>query len=499
MEIIGKTMMEEEKKNKRLMKIIIIVIVLLAIILLALFGAIAYLSSTKLKFVVNGQATKVPDGMFIIEEDGNVYISIKQFAELVGYETFNGEYKLISEEDPTKCYIRSQNEIASFTLELDKIYKTKPGVTNNFEYYSISKPVKNVNGILYAPMDAMVLATNSQITYTKENNQITVFTLPYLVTYYNSKLQTEGKYLGLSENFDNQKAILYNMFVVQKEDGTMGVISGTGEDIIGTKYIDINFLENTKEFFVTTEEKTVGIILPTGKFKIVPSYQELKLMDKESKLYLAKKNDKYGVIDDNGKIIIYLEYDKIGIEPSDFKSDDITNEYILLDTCIPVKKSDKWGLYGKNGNMILPVEYEGLGFEGTTKDKGTNKVLIIPDYDAIVVKKDKMYGLVDTKGKELIPCILEEIYSITEAGQNNYYITYQGNKINLQDLVPRESSNNTQQNSNTNTTNTTNTTNITSTNDNSAINAGSNTVGQNHVDNTTQTSTNQVNITANQV
>ncbi len=483
MNLINDSLTEEQMKNKKIMKIIIIIIIVLAVLSAALFAGIAYLTTTKLKLSIDGKSLNPTSTMFSISENGDVYVAIKEFAELIGYTSYNGEYKLISEEDNAKCYIKSTNEIASFTLGLNKIYKTKPGVTNNFEYYTINNVVKSINGKLYAPMDAMILATNSQISYNAENNQITVYTLPYLATYYNSKFAVEGKYTGLSADFDNQKAILYNMFVVEKvetvatsnkeESKSVGVISATGEDIIGSKYKEIKFLENTKEFFVTTQEGNVGIILPSGKFKIVPSYESLELLDKDYKLYLATKNGKKGVIDDNGKIVLYIENDDIGIDPTKFTNDEIANKYLLFDNCIPVLKNDKWGMYDKAGNLLLPIEYSGFGYIGSTlKEKTANKVLIVPEYELIVVQKTfvtktinqstkkeeetstEKYGLVTSQGKIVLDFILDEVYSITESGKTKYYLTYNNNTILLDDLMNAQK----QQETNTNNQNTTNNT-----------------------------------------
>ena len=54
--------------------------------------------------------------MFVFE-DNKLYVDIKAYAELLGYETYNGDYKSGKySEDKNNCYITNQNEIASFTF-----------------------------------------------------------------------------------------------------------------------------------------------------------------------------------------------------------------------------------------------------------------------------------------------------------------------------------------------------------------------------------------------
>ncbi len=55
----------------------------------------------------------------------------------------------------------------------------------------------------------------------------------------------------------------------------------------------------------------------------------------------------------NGEYI-YPQYDSIGIDTTNFENDEISNQYILFDNCIPVKqitdtKVDKWTIYDKDG------------------------------------------------------------------------------------------------------------------------------------------------------
>jgi len=69
---------------------------------------------------------------------------------------------------------------------------------------------------------------------------INIKTLPYIFELYNNAVQNLG-FTGISNEFENQKAILYDRIVVQNSDGRFGVINGNGTEIIGTRYANIKF------------------------------------------------------------------------------------------------------------------------------------------------------------------------------------------------------------------------------------------------------------------
>ena len=178
----------------------------------------------------------------------------------------------------------------------------------------------------------------------------------------------------------------------------------------------------------------MGIMSYDSTTKINPEYDEIKQIDKDSGLYLATNNKKQGVINANGSIVLYLEYDQIGIDGTKFNSNNIKNQYLLYDNCIPVKRNNKWGIFDKTGKQILEVKYDDLGCtagSGTQGDKTANNILLIPDYEGIVVKQGELYGIMDSTGKELVPVALQSVYSITNAGQDTYYMIYDNRVMNV--------------------------------------------------------------------
>lgn len=424
---------EQIRKNKNTK--IIMGIIIACIVVLMILGAVVLLQiqnvqKNMIKLSIDEKSiSKISDSLFLIEDD-TVYVSIRDFAELVGYKGYNGDY---TSEGLSKGYIQNDNEEASYTLNSNKLYK-KILETNDNEYYTLDKPVKIQNDKLYMDLSGVQIATNCAISYDTNNKKFTVYTLPYLVKLYTQKF-LDSDLAEESADFSNKKALLYNMVVVRSLDadgkptGNYGVKSADGTEIIGTKYKSLKFLESTSEFIVETENGKMGILSSKGATKIAPAYDEIKQIDKNLNLYLVKNNNKYGVINQQGNVIIYTEYDQIGVDTTQFESNNIKNQYLLFDYCIPVLRDKKWGFFDKTGKQIVENKYDEIGCViGTQEGTSNQNLLIIPDYEAIVVgatdaqNNNKKYGLVNSRGEILIGCVLDKLYSVRTSGQDIYYM-----------------------------------------------------------------------------
>lgn len=421
---------EDQLKAKKWMKIIGAILVLLFFVCIGLVVFMYYWDLTQLKITIDGKANTNLKDILIIQED-KIYVPIRGFAKFVGYESYSGDYKQYA-EDETKCYIKSNNEIVSFTMNSDKIYKLLSD-SNDYEYFTINEPVKLVNGTLYTTTEGVEKAFNISFDYSQEKNQITIYTLPYLVNYYSAQFE-DSAIAGDKSDFSNQKALLDNRLIVKNEENYYGVSDLLGNEVLGKKYTSIKYIESTKEFIVTTAEGKMGIMSYDATTKISPEYDQIKQIDKDVGLYLVTNGNKQGVINNAGSIIIYLEYDQIGVDANRFNSNNIKNQYLLYDNCIPVRKDNLWGIFDKNGRQILPIEYEDLGCSvgvGNSTTQNTNNILLLPEYKGIVVKKDNLYGMKDFEGKDLLPIALKSIYSTISGGKEIYYMVYGEQVMNV--------------------------------------------------------------------
>ena len=451
-----------DPKSKKILRYVIIGIVAVLIISAVLIGAIYYLNSVQeksLKLYVDGKKVSFNESMFIIR-DNKVYVAIKDIAKSLGYDSHNGEYK-ISSEDQTKCYVENANETASFFIGSNKISKVVPNSSNEYSDFIIPEPVFSENNKLYVIDEGIERGLNCKLNYITNTNTIQIQTLPNLVSTLTPYIEKIG-YKGLSEEFENQKGILDNMYVVINNNDKYGVIDNNGKEIIGCKYDKLLFNENAREFFVTNTYSKVGIVLANGTnkidikydeitnidkdlylvkmdnkygvidkngiLKVNNSYENIKILDKELGLFIVKYNGKYGVVNDSDTRIIYWEYDEIGIDNTLFKSDNIENKYLLLDNLIPVRKDKRWGLFNVKGEEVIPCEYDGLGCIPTNiKDRVVNNSIIIKDIKGIIVSKDKKYGIIKENGEIILECVLNAVYSTTNAGNVTYHLNYDYN------------------------------------------------------------------------
>lgn len=409
--------------SKKIAKIILIVMVLLIIGIIAIFGVIIYIQNSQLKLYVDGVQNDKVKNMMVQENDGTIYFPIKELANTLGYQSFNGDYSDKS-EDQSKCYIQNEDEVVNFVLNSNKLYSLITTDSNsNYNYFYIDKPVKAINGNLYASIDAIEQAFNISFTYNTDNQRIYIYTMPYLITSYSTKVLDYG-YKAISDEYINQKTVLNDMLIVTKGENSevYGVIDLNGNTIIETKYDNIEYLPNSGDFLVTSNNK-VGIISAKRETKVQILYDSLDLIDSDLGLYLAKRENKYGVIDSKGNIKIYIEYDQIGIDSTKFEKNEIKNKYLLDNGMIPAKKGDKWGTFDRNGNQILDFIYDGFGYIASSNKDAIN-LLMIPDYNVLVASRDKKYTLINSAGRELCAPVLDDVYMTISGGQKHYYMNY---------------------------------------------------------------------------
>lgn len=448
MQISGGRVVKEDYKSNKTSKILLVCIVIAVLAIMVVLGVMIYLQQNVFRIYIDGKLVQLEKDTIIIEDTGKIYIDIKGIAKYLGYDSHNGEYKLYT-EDVNKCYVDSENETASFFLNSNKISKMAPDQTQDYEDYVIDDPVISKDGKLYCSPEGIKIGFNVTFDYDEEKNRIQIYTLPYLVEYYDPIIKKYG-YEGVSENFNNQKAILYDMFVVRKEKGLYGVVTLNNKEIISSKYSKMNFNENAQEFYVTSTTNKVGIVNNKSETKINLLYDEIKMLDKEAGLYVVKSNGKYGVLDENGSTIIHLEYDSIGVDTTKFASNNISNKYLLFDNAIPVYQNKKWGLFDTTGKLIVPVEFDYIGYTSGSNNKVVNNLLIIPSYKAIVLgkdmpsesgsssSKDRKYTIYDFEGNEIVPCVLDTAYSVTSGGVDTYYMDYYDQKdVNIEKYIEK--------------------------------------------------------------
>ncbi len=459
----GKEYVPEKAKNKTITIIsTLIAVTLLIVVSIVIIMLVTY--KQNLSVNVDGQKVSFSEDTFLFAEGTNdMYISIKDVAELVGYEAHNGEYK-INSEDVSKMYVEAKNgtETSSFFLNSTQISKVPPNSDKDYENIQIENPVISYNGKLYVSEEGFSEGFNSLISYNQEENMIVIQTLPYLVEYYKANIANFG-YSAISEDFNNQKALIYGMLVASKETtGKFGVVNTfTNKEVISPKYNKIEFIESSREFIITNSSEKVGIAYSTGETKINVLYDEIKSFDSKLGYYLVKSNSKYGVINSQEELVIHIEYDTIGIDSTEYPADRISNQYILCGELIPVCLNKKWGFFDTKGNKVSDPVYDEIGcIASETTDKVVDNAMVVGDSGVVVVATHqiveapedeensrrnedeneeknviKTYGGINVKGDLLLPIRFENVYSITSGGETTYYVTYKGEQYKAMSII----------------------------------------------------------------
>lgn len=449
MNLIDEELQPKKKDNsKKMARIILIIISILIIAIIGIVMAIAYIQENTLKLYVNGSINEKVKQMMVIEDDGTIYFPIKDIASYLGYQSFNGEYTDKS-EDQSKCYVQDDSEVANFALNSNKIYKlTLENSDGNYDYYYSKKPVRAINGKLYATSDAIENAFNVSFSYNADNQRAYIYTMPYLIQSYSSKVLDYG-YEEISDNYNNKKTILNDMLVVTKDQGKIyAVIDIKGNAVIEPKFDNIEYLPNSGDFLVQSNNK-VGIISAKKETKIQLLYDSLELIDSDTGLYLAKKDNKYGVIDSKGNIKIYIEYDQIGIDNTKFEQNNIKNKYLLDNGMILARKDKLWGAFDKNGKQVLDFEFDSFGYVATSNKDAIN-LLLIPDYNILVACQNKKYALINSAGEMIIRPVLDDAYMTINSGKKYYYMNANDRKINITEFLDEQGPSNNSGNNSTN-------------------------------------------------
>lgn len=462
-----KERLERNSRQKRGVVVTMIFCALAIVILFIMIAVIKKQDAITMKVFVDKKQISMPKNFYTELENGEKYVNLSAMANVLGGYKYNqGEYETYNETEES-CYLQNDFEVLSVTAESPKYSKyikllnsPKLGgasvttrLDDNYrEDFTLEKPVKLIDGVLFASIDNIEDMFNVSIDW-ENPYRLRINSLNYIVTSALNVLQkNQTTYKNISYEYENLRAMRDNYAIVGISDDLWGVISIVdGTEVIGTRYKNIQYVQNVKEFFVASGEGYMGIANSTGKL-IVPldnEYEDIELLDATQRLYKVEKDKQYGVINAYGDIVVHIENDEIGVDASRYNVEDVTakvlNGGLLLNKLIPVKKKsadgiEGWGLYNLEGELVLSKKYEFGYISNTSTNAGYERtVLIIPEsvgINGIVIKLNGLYGIFDGDAEEMIlPCVCSKIYTKTESGEITYYIEYNGQDLNLKEYL----------------------------------------------------------------
>lgn len=475
--------LEQSQSKKKMIKIIIFSIAFLILIAIILLVYTTVKKNNTLKLQIDETNTNIPAGLFYmsdekniyVDENNQVYVSVKKLSALLGVEFFNDEYKNKG-EDTTKCYIKTYNEYTSYISNSSQIYKavivdeqqetgtettTATNKTNSnttkkseedikkvteYEYFQIENGVKYIDGEIYASQDAIKLGFNVNFSYDQSTKTVKIYTLDYLEKLASSIVK--NAVIGENCSYSNKKLLKYGLVLIQNTDNCYGIANyynySESDYVVSCKYSDIRFVEGSSTLIVTTSDDNKQGILKLdlnnqGKatVKIEPNYQLIRKMDENMELYLIKENGKYGIIrliGDEIDVVLKSEYQDIGLGDKLYK--DMDNKYVINGKYIPVEIDDCWGIISTEGMLLITPQYPGIGCNlGETGSGSGDGVIILPELldgnDGIVFLTDVengLYSIINVKNGSQIGFSANEIYSKYENNTRNYYMKFSATK-----------------------------------------------------------------------
>ena len=475
--------LEQSQSKKKMIKIIIFSIAFLILIAIILLVYTTVKKNNTLKLQIDETNTNIPAGLFYmsdekniyVDENNQVYVSVKKLSALLGVEFFNDEYKNKG-EDTTKCYIKTYNEYTSYISNSSQIYKavivdeqqetgtetttaTNKTTSNTtkkseedikkvteYEYFQIENGVKYIDGEIYASQDAIKLGFNVNFSYDQSTKTVKIYTLDYLEKLASSIVK--NAVIGENCSYSNKKLLKYGLVLIQNTDNCYGIANyynySESDYVVSCKYSDIRFVEGSSTLIVTTSDDNKQGILKLdlnnqGKAtgKIEPNYQLIRKMDENMELYLIKENGKYGIIrliGDEIDVVLKSEYQDIGLGDKLYK--DMDNKYVINGKYIPVEIDDCWGIISTEGMLLITPQYPGIGCNlGETGSGSGDGVIILPELldgnDGIVFLTDVengLYSIINVKNGSQIGFSANEIYSKYENNTRNYYMKFSATK-----------------------------------------------------------------------
>lgn len=382
-----------KKKNEKTkaQKIVLILLVISIILCLIVGIAMVVLSlQAEIKpytLSINNTNTNLNELKLIIGENDEKYISLKLLCNKLGYNYYNGEYK-IAEEDKQKCYVDNGISIIQFFSNSNKIYKTSENSNKDYEYYNLQNNIISFEDNLYIAINDISVGLNLIVSNSTENNKTFIETPENWFSRTANTFKENG--ITVSSTNENTKALCYGYAVINK-DNKYGVINLKGEELIGNKYSEITFVEYTKQFIVSNTDKQYGIITSDGSAKVNLQYDSIEILNYNPLLYKVKKSQNLGILKSDGTIIKDITFDSIG--------------------------------YPEN------------------KEKGIEYTLIIPNInenipELIVVCSNGKYGLLNIESGEMfVNCTLNGIYSASKNGVIYYIVETAERKFYLEDYI----------------------------------------------------------------
>ena len=392
MDLLGQDTQKKQKSNAQKIVLFLLIFSIFALLMtIVMMSAISGKGTKKeLTISIDGTDVKMEQGLLTTDEKGTNYISIQKISKLIGFNYVAGEYKKYS-DDITKCYLEDTNGIIQFETNSNKIYKINPRINLDYEEYELKNIIINQNNLLYVALEDVNVALNTIFLYSEVDNKIVLKTLNSIQEEQKQVLseKTNGDLIQVSDDFNNKKALAYNMLVASNENGKWGVVDTTNYNKVKqNQYSTIEFIESAGVFIVSDNNK-YGIIKPKKEEPIVQlNYEEIRVINNKPLHYAVKMGNVYVVVNEEGKAIINDRYDSFGcntnsaVEESVLVVEEIADKKVNI---LVVCKGGKYGLLDlDNGTAIGGITLDRIY---SKNDNGKKVYYVQSDKGTILLNK----------------------------------------------------------------------------------------------------------------
>ena len=148
MDLLEESINKNKKGKTQTQKIILISLIVSIILCLITALIIAYVSlqDTEVTYSVAVNGEKIDFNQLVMRDSsGKNYIAIKDLSSILGYNYYNGEYK-VAEEGKNKGYVDTNKTIVQFVSDSKEIFKTTEDSKSDYEYYTLENTILEYEG-----------------------------------------------------------------------------------------------------------------------------------------------------------------------------------------------------------------------------------------------------------------------------------------------------------------------------------------------------------------
>lgn len=287
-------------------------------------------------------------------------------------------------------------------------------------YDSIEPIIGIENSLITVKNDKKGLSSSTgSIIIENEYSQISALTNKYedgyIVENENGKLGVIGtsKKLILETEYQDIKHVYSDNTYVAKKDGEWKIINTQNNKSNKMNYDDVQAINS--EYMIVKKSNKYGIASLEGEEKVAPQYEELKNVYQN--YYIAKKDNLYGVIDTDNSVKIDFKYKKLTYVKDANMIEGSTDkiETDLFDRNFSLKLS---GIVSEvnieKGYMKVRIDSDYKYYNFKFEEKKNTEILT--NNTLFLSKKDGKYGYVDKNNIVVVSYIYDDATEQNDSG-----------------------------------------------------------------------------------